>query len=86
MDKIIVEYQLKTEELRKELGDVKKGLSDTEKQVETSGSKMSKTFMNVGKAIAAAFSVQMLIQFTKKSVELYNIQAGRSKFIAGVEG
>jgi hypothetical protein len=75
MDKIIVEYQLKTEELRKELGDVKKGLSDTEKQVETSGSKMSKTFMNVGKAIAAAFSVQMLIQFTKKSVELYNIQA-----------
>jgi predicted nucleic acid-binding Zn-ribbon protein len=44
MDKIIVEYQLKTEELRKELGDVKKQLSDTEKQVETSGSKMSNVF------------------------------------------
>jgi hypothetical protein len=49
MDKIIVEYQLKTEELRKELGDVKKQLSDTEKQVETSGSKMSNSFKNVGK-------------------------------------
>jgi hypothetical protein len=70
MDKIIVEYQLKTEELRKELGDVKKQLSDTEKQVETSGNKMSNSFKNVGKAIAAAFSVQMLIQFGRESVEL----------------
>jgi hypothetical protein len=63
MDKIIVEYQLKTEELRKELGDVKKQLSDTEKQVETSGSKMSNTFKNVGKAIAGAFAIREIVQF-----------------------
>jgi septal ring factor EnvC (AmiA/AmiB activator) len=51
MDKIIVEYQLKTEALRKELGDVKKQLSDTEKQVETSGSKMSNVFKNVARLL-----------------------------------
>jgi hypothetical protein len=75
MDKIIVEYQLKTEALRKELGEVKGKLSDTEKQIETSGNKMSNVFKNVGKAIGAAFSVQMLIQFAKKSLEVYDIQA-----------
>jgi hypothetical protein len=75
MDKIIVEYQLKTEALRKELGDVKGKLSDAEKQIETSGNKMSNVFKNVGKAIGAAFSVQMLIQFAKKSLEVYDIQA-----------
>jgi ribosomal protein L29 len=70
MDKIIVEYQLKTEELRKELGDVKKQLSDTEKQVETSGSKMSNTFKNVGKAIAGAFAIREIVQFGQEAIRL----------------
>jgi ribosomal protein L29 len=70
MDKIIVEYQLKTEELRKELGDVKKQLFDTEKQVETSGSKMSNTFKNVGKAIAGAFAIREIVQFGQEAIRL----------------
>jgi hypothetical protein len=66
MDKIIVEYQLKTEELRKELGDVKKQLSDTEKQVETSGSKMSNVFKNIGAAVLGAFAVREVVAFGRE--------------------
>ena len=66
MDKIIVEYQLKTDQLRQELDEVKRKLSDTEKQVETSGSKMSNIFKNVGKAIAGVFAVREVVAFGRE--------------------
>jgi ribosomal protein L29 len=70
MDKIIVEYQLKLDEFRKELDEVRRKLSDTEKQVETSGSKMSNTFKNVGKAIAAAFTIREVVRFGQEAIKL----------------
>jgi hypothetical protein len=79
MDKIIVEYQLKTEELRKELGDVKKQLSDTEKQVETSGSKMSNVFKNIGAAVLGAFAVREVLAFGREVEALASKAEGVEK-------
>jgi hypothetical protein len=79
MDKIIVEYQLKTEELRKELGDVKKQLSDTEKQVETSGSKMSTVFKNIGAAVLGAFAVREVLAFGREVEALASKAEGVEK-------
>jgi len=61
--------------LKSELNQVKSNLSDTEKEGKKVGSSLTKSFTNVGKAIAAAFSVNVLIQFARKSIELYDIQA-----------
>ena len=75
VEKILLQFEADIKDLKSELNQVKSKLSDTEKEGKKLGSSLSKSFINVGKAIGAAFSVQVLIQFTKKAVELYDIQA-----------
>ena len=75
VEKILLQFEADIKDLKSELNQVKGKLSDTEKEGKKVGSSLSKSFTNVGKAIGAAFSVNVLIQFAKKSIELYDIQA-----------
>jgi len=75
VEKILLQFEADIKDLKSELNQVKSKMSDTEKEGKKVGSSLTKSFTNVGKAIGAAFSVQVLIQFTKKAVELYDIQA-----------
>lgn len=74
-EKILLQFEADIKDLKSELGQVKGKLSDTEKEGKKTGSSLTRSFSNVGKAIAAAFSVNLIIQFTKRAVELYDIQA-----------
>lgn len=75
VEKILLQFEADIKDLKSELNHVKSNLSDTEKEGKKVGSSLTKSFTNVGKAIAAAFSVNVLIQFARKSIELYDIQA-----------
>jgi len=75
VEKILLEFDADIKALRSDMNRVKSQLGEVEKQGNKTTSQLSSGFKRVGAAIGAAFSVQVLIQFTKKAVELYDIQA-----------
>jgi len=75
VEKILLEFDADIKALRSDMNQVKSQLGDVEKQGNKTTSQLSSGFKRVGAAIGAAFSVQVLIQFTKRAVELYDIQA-----------
>ena len=76
MDKIIVEYQLKTDQLRQELDEVKRQIGGTEKSIQSSGTNITNVFKNVGKAIAGAFAVREIANFAAEAVKLAGVAEG----------
>ena len=75
VEKILLEFDADIKALKSDLDKAKKQLGEVETKGKSTSSLLTKSFKTVGGAIAAAFSVQVLIQFTKKAVELYDIQA-----------
>ena len=76
VDKVIIEYQLKTDQLRKELDDVKSQIGTVQDTATKSATNLTATFARVGGAIAAAFSVREIIQFAGEAEKLARTAEG----------
>ena len=70
VEKILLQFEADIKDLKSELGDVKKQLGNVEKQTEQTGSKMTNTFKNIGKAIAGAFAIREVVRFGQEAIRL----------------
>ena len=70
VEKILLQFEADIQDLKSELGDVKKQLGNVEKQTEQTGSKMTNTFKNIGKAIAGAFAIREVVRFGQEAIRL----------------
>ena len=79
VEKILLQFEADIQDLKSELGDVKKQLGNVEKQTEQTGSKITNTFKNVGKAIAGAFAIREVVQFGLEAEKLARQAEGVKK-------
>jgi hypothetical protein len=70
VEKILLQFEADIKDLKSELGEVKSQLGNVEKQTEQTGSKMTNTFKNVGKAIAGAFAIREVVRFGQEAIRL----------------
>ena len=76
VDKVIIEYQLKTDQLRKELDEVKAQIGTVQDTATKSATSLTTTFARLGGAIAAAFSIREVIQFASEAEKLARTAEG----------
>ena len=70
VEKILLQFEADIKDLKSELGEVKSQLGNVEKQTEQTGSKITNTFKNVGKAIAGAFAIREVVRFGQEAIKL----------------
>jgi len=70
VEKILLQFEADIKDLKSELGEVKSQLGNVEKQTEQTGSKMTNTFKNVGRAIAGAFAIREVVRFGQEAIRL----------------
>ena len=70
VEKILLEFDADIKQLKSDMAEIKKQLGDVDKKVESSGSKMTNTFKNLGKAIAGAFTIREIVRFGQEAVRL----------------
>ena len=84
VEKILLQFEADIQDLKSELAKVKGQLGGVEKQSETTGSKMTNTFKNIGKAIGGAFAIQQVTRFIGEIDELARKAEGIEKAFANI--